>query len=90
MTLSRNQLSVSGYIMPKKPEARLARGGRAFYSDGVRGAVADIRNGCCEILSAIIEAKTEAALLELRQTASELALELSSIEAAATEKIDKL
>lgn len=64
--------------------------GRVVYLSGVKGAIADIRNGCQELLSAVHESKDEISLLELRQIAADLALELQTVESAASAKIDKL
>lgn len=63
---------------------------RVVYLSGVRGAAADIRNGCSELISAVNEAADKTTLLELRQLSADLALELQSVEAAACEKIDQL
>lgn len=63
--------------------------GTITYLDGMRGAVADIRNGCCELLAGVVEAKDAAALTKLSNIADALTLELQSVKSAAADKLRK-
>lgn len=52
--------------------------------------VESIRVGCCDLLSAVQQADTIDELLRLREAAEAMALEISTCEAAALEKADRL
>lgn len=63
--------------------------GTITYLDGVRGATADIRNGCCELLAGVVEAKDKDTLTRLSKLADALSLELLSVKSAAADKLRK-